>query len=139
MFDLKTFVRDGHPDLVTLPELFKNNGYTSLSFGKIFHTTNGNHEDPKSWSEKAWKPKGAPSTQPGLTPDEPGNEDPHATDLPFETPDCDDDVQPDGQIANAVIDALRKHKDKPFFIGAGFLKPPSPLHRPAQVLGSLSA
>jgi arylsulfatase A-like enzyme len=130
VFDLKTFVRDGNPDVVTLPELFKDNGYTSLSFGKIFHTTNGNHEDPKSWSEKAWKPKGEPTTQPGKTPAEAGNEDPHADDLPFETPDVDDSKLPDGQVADAVIEALRKNKDKPFFIGCGFHKPHMPFVAP---------
>ena len=54
VLDLKTFVRKTNPNVVTLPQLFKNNGYLSLSYGKIFHVTNGNHDDPISWSEKPW-------------------------------------------------------------------------------------
>ena len=50
VYDLETFVRTHVPDVVTLPQLFKNNGYESRSIGKIFHVTNGNHEDDISWS-----------------------------------------------------------------------------------------
>src|SRR4051794_32780717 len=53
VYDLKTFVRTNAPDAVTLPQLFKNNGYESRSVGKIFHVTNGNHEDDISWSTPA--------------------------------------------------------------------------------------
>src|SRR5688572_22331719 len=56
VFDLATFVREHDRDVVTLPQHFKNNGYRALSFGKIFHTTNGNKEDLTSWSERPWKP-----------------------------------------------------------------------------------
>lgn len=39
-------IRDLVPDVVTLPELFKENGYTTISTGKVFH-----HEDAQSWSK----------------------------------------------------------------------------------------
>ncbi|MGB0370367.1 MAG: sulfatase [Opitutales bacterium] len=39
-------IRDLVPDVVTLPELFKKNGYTTITTGKVFH-----HEDPQSWSK----------------------------------------------------------------------------------------
>jgi iduronate 2-sulfatase len=55
VYDLKTFVRTSAPDVVTLPQLFKNNGYESRSIGKIFHVTNGNHEDDVSWSTHDWQ------------------------------------------------------------------------------------
>ena len=55
VYDLETFVRTHVPDVVTLPQLFKNNGYESRSVGKIFHVTNGNHEDNVSWSTKPWQ------------------------------------------------------------------------------------
>ena len=38
-----------------LPQLFKNNGYEARSVGKIFHVTNGNHEDDISWSTEPWQ------------------------------------------------------------------------------------
>jgi arylsulfatase A-like enzyme len=55
VYDLETFVRTHVPDVVTLPQLFKNNGYEARSVGKIFHVTNGNHEDLASWSTRPWQ------------------------------------------------------------------------------------
>jgi iduronate 2-sulfatase len=55
IYDLKEFVRTQMPDIITLPQLFKQNGYESRSIGKIFHVTNGNHDDDISWSTHAWQ------------------------------------------------------------------------------------
>ncbi len=55
IYDLATFVRTHAPDVVTLPQFFKNNGYEARSIGKIFHVTNGNHEDDISWSTHDWQ------------------------------------------------------------------------------------
>jgi arylsulfatase A-like enzyme len=44
----RTAFRDAHPDWVSLPQLFKENGYASLRTGKIFH---GGIDDPKAWTE----------------------------------------------------------------------------------------
>lgn len=38
-------IREAVPDVVTLPQLFKNNGYRSITTGKLFH-----QKDPLSWS-----------------------------------------------------------------------------------------
>ena len=48
VWDLKTDFRDNAPDLVTLPQFFKNNGYHSVGIGKIYHNV---IPDPLSWSE----------------------------------------------------------------------------------------
>ena len=37
VWDLRTHFRDTLPDVVTLPQHFKNNGYHTQSLGKIFH------------------------------------------------------------------------------------------------------
>ena len=42
--------RETRPDHVTLPQLFKQNGYRTLGFGKIF-SGNEKELDPISWSE----------------------------------------------------------------------------------------
>ena len=36
VYDLKTKMRDKRPDILTLPQYFKNNGYTTAGIGKIF-------------------------------------------------------------------------------------------------------
>jgi len=44
--------RDIHPDIVTLPQHFRNNGYTTINIGKIFDYRNvDSYEDSISWSE----------------------------------------------------------------------------------------
>lgn len=139
VFDLKTFVRDASPDVVTLPELFKSHGYRTLSFGKIFHTTNGNHEDAKSWSEKAWKPgraavskvKGAKAKAAAAAGPK-GDADGafHRDERPAEARDCADDDLPDGKIATAAIAAMSAEKDNAFFLAVGFHKPHMPFLAP---------
>src|SRR5688500_14106288 len=37
IFDNQTFLRPKMPDVVTLPQHFKNHGYHAVSLGKIFH------------------------------------------------------------------------------------------------------
>jgi arylsulfatase A-like enzyme len=49
----RTDFRTAHPDWVSLPQLFKQNGYASLRAGKVFH---GGIDDPKAWSEGADQP-----------------------------------------------------------------------------------
>ena len=36
VWDLKTRMRDINPDILTMPEHFKNNGYTTVAIGKIY-------------------------------------------------------------------------------------------------------
>ena len=48
VYDLKTHFREHVPDAVTLPQLFRENNYRTVSVGKIFH---GNLDDAPSWDE----------------------------------------------------------------------------------------
>lgn len=53
IYDLKTRIRSILPDVVTLPQHFKQNGYEAVGMGKIFdpRSVNGHaKDDPKSWS-----------------------------------------------------------------------------------------
>src|SRR5205814_1416428 len=49
-------------------------------------------------------------------------------DVPFawQATDNKDEDEPDGQVARKVVKLLEQHKDKPFFIAAGFHKPHVP-------------
>src|SRR5215471_18688380 len=47
IYDLETHFRSTIPDVITLPQYFKNNGYFTQSFGKVYH---GKLNDPASWS-----------------------------------------------------------------------------------------
>ena len=74
VWDLATHFRDTTPDAVTLPQHFKNHGYTAIGIGKNFH--NWLHQiqgDPQSWSapeEMHWGNHGddKPKVDGGLPP-----------------------------------------------------------------------
>jgi arylsulfatase A-like enzyme len=138
IYDLATNIRDRLPDVVTLPQLFKNNGYTSVRFGKIFHTTNGNHDDNVSWSEVpgsvAAKAPANASSETTTKKKKKGkagtSTDPHANELPYAAPDCTDEALADGKVAADAIAAMRLLTNKPFFLAVGFHKPHLPFVAP---------
>jgi len=49
VWDLYTSFRDNVPDVVTLPQFFKEKGYTTIGLGKTFHN---NLPDTLSWTRK---------------------------------------------------------------------------------------
>ncbi len=50
IWDLKTDMRTVNPNSLTLPEYFKQQGYTTIGMGKVFH--GAKKDDPQSWSKK---------------------------------------------------------------------------------------
>lgn len=135
-----TNLRDTAPDVVTLPQLFKDNGYRAISTGKIYH-----HMDPVSWSRISDVRTG------GLLPvdKEPGfyrgrNDEGKAR---GEGRKLADDTVPwfvwrsvtegeeylkDGRVARATlnrIDEIAKD-DVPFFLSVGFHRPHDPYFAP---------
>lgn len=116
------------PDAMTLPQVFKKAGYTTLSNGKIFH--NKADTQKRSWSEPAWRPV-----------DKMYGNDPETKNYIsntkergriFESPDVSDNAYSDGKIAEKTIEQLRQFKQsgKPFFIATGFFKPHLPFYAP---------
>jgi len=56
VWDLKRHFRETLPEVVTLPQYFKQHGYAAVGLGKIFHNESGGaprfpFSDPVSWSE----------------------------------------------------------------------------------------
>jgi len=137
-----TFLRPLMPDVVTLPQHFKNHGYTALSLGKVFHHSEREPgDDPQSWSEPAWY-HGEPYRHWFTKESEeivkrlkklPENERPKLIRGPaFEAADQPDELYPDGQTAQKAIDTLRRlqGQDRPFFLAVGFVKPHLPFTCP---------
>lgn len=57
VWDLRTHFRTAIPDVVTLPEHFKNNDYLVEGMDKIFHGGYG-MKDPQCWSNPKKNPQG---------------------------------------------------------------------------------
>ena len=144
IYDLGTNFRRSVPEVVTLPQWFKQNGWKAEAMGKIYHVGHGNHEDPASWSVPHWSAKTIGYALPenkakGLTREEAlfGNNAVKVGDLPrgapFESADVPDNTYGDGKIADEAIVRLRAAKatpGQPFFMALGFLKPHLPFCAP---------
>jgi iduronate 2-sulfatase len=142
IFDNQHFLRSQMPDVVTLPQHFKNHGYLSLSLGKVFHHSEREPgDDPLSWSEPAWyhgEPYRHWFAQESLDlvkhlKSLPNEQRPRLIRAaPVEAADESDDVYPDGQLALQAIATLQRLKTegKPFFLAMGFVKPHLPFTCP---------
>jgi len=120
-----TAFRSKLPDVVTLPQLFRENGYFTARVGKIFHARTET-DDPKAWDSK-FDPKGTSRGKKGQGRNLTGGSVKWCRWL---AADGDDEDQPDGQIAAEAIDLLERHRDDPFFIAVGFHKPHDPFVAP---------
>ncbi len=139
VFDLQYHFRQGLPDVVTLPQMFMKNGYYVARVGKVFHYgnpgdigTNG-LDDKASWMERI-NPAGLDKTSLELDVVNytPSHKDLGATMAYYSDKNGTDAEHTDGIVADDVIKLLKKHKDKPFFIAAGFYKPHCPWITPSK-------
>ncbi len=133
-----TSFREVFPNLVSLPQQFKLNGYASIGMGKIYH-----QNDPLSWSEPLPPPnymvwlrpenietkmrRAEEARQQGLTGAQLGRA---ARGPAAEMADVADDAYPEGQLAEAALAKLNELKDEPFFLAVGFVRPHLPFNCP---------
>jgi choline-sulfatase len=139
VLDNNKYFRALHPEFVTLPQHFKQNGYATLRAGKIFH---GGIDDEPSWTE------GGEPVNPAIVNRGTNNQQPtQPTGRPTD-PDESEGVTAglsraaasdrivvlkgegeshgDYKTATRAIEYLERYKDKPFFLAVGFVKPHSP-------------
>jgi len=121
VLDNNRYFRDDFPDLLTLPQLFRQNGYVAARTGKIFH---GVIDDAPSWDEGGEPVLRRQAPSPEERARQARNSDRWEA-LPGEGED-----QPDHRTAGRALELLEKYKDRPFFLGVGFVKPHSPLVAP---------
>jgi arylsulfatase A-like enzyme len=123
VLNLKTRLRDIHPDILTLPQFFKNNGYQTAASGKVFDPRNvdsRDDDDPASWS--------IPYQRPVNKADQRGK-----VNYAVRAIDAPADQFVDGDINNRGIELLRKMAadERPFFLAVGYKKPHLPFAVPS--------
>ena len=130
VWDLKAYFRDALPDVVTLPQYFKNNGYSARAVGKIFHGSGRPSRDPISWSQPPIYDVvgGDAYVKPENIDPDPKKWKKNAT----ECADFPDEVYLDTQVCQEAVKALGEYKEsgEPFFLAVGFRKPHLPFTAP---------
>ncbi len=122
--------------VLSMPQHFRQNGYTTISLGKVYHAKNDDF--PQGWSEEPWFPPGGhyhtkeaidaiiqrPEKNKGII----GPSSENGGDIP-------DNTYRDGKVADRAITRLEgfaKTPEKPFFLAVGFSKPHLPFVAPAK-------
>lgn len=139
------------PDVIALPQHFKNNGYATQAVGKIYHGSfehayvGRTYDDPLSWSLPHWyglpqyyfTPRGIRVAREvyGNNFHKSGNDldgwkSEFVQGLATEAPDVPDSTLYDGQVTDHAIDALDKLKAETFFLAVGYLRPHLPFVAP---------
>ncbi len=149
VWDLRTQFRHNLPDVVTLPQYFKNNGYYVWGIGKIFHNI---FPDTISWTEKPhidgfpFDPDAVYLTKKNLIKveekkqqyikkginriDQLGHW--YIKTVATEIADVPDDAYFDGAQTTVALKKMKElaRRDQPFFMAVGYYRPHLPFNAP---------
>jgi iduronate 2-sulfatase len=132
VMDNATHFRKTLPDTVTLPELFRKNGYEAIGLGKVFHRglspddTKKEMDDPKSF-DRVFYGKTTAAGNKGMGRNLTGGALAWCRWLAAESADSE---QADGQLADEAAKLLGEKRDKPLFLAVGFYRPHDPFQSP---------
>ncbi len=136
------------PEKSSWSQLFKDNGYYTARVSKIYHMGvpgdiekgSDGADDEESWTERfnsqgpEWKAEGnaelVQNNPFGTLPKQGGNV------MTIVKAEGDDFVHSDGKTALKASDLIRQHKDKPFFLAVGFVRPHVPFVAPKKYFES---
>ena len=127
------------PEIVQLPQLFKNNGYYTISDGKIYHDHGNVIDGMHGWSEISWESnpgfcvwrdaENEKYNYKGYRQREEYKQNPGPA---TESPEVQDDAYPTGILTDKAISDIKRlrNMDKPFFLAIGYRKPLLPHNAP---------
>ena len=138
VFDLTTSLRGGLPDVVSLPQLFKNAGYAAGRIGKVFHVPDPKTKLDVQMGASAGKDQAildeaklAERSEGDLSdPPHKGGVDGNLYNRCYAPSPHPDRDFTDYDIAERAIATLESFKDKPFFLAVGFMRPHTPYVAP---------
>ena len=129
--DFSTRASVDTPNAIPLNRIFKENGYETISYGKIYH-----HKDDfqEYWTEKDGGQIQSDFQDPiSIARVENAERGEYGKKQPtFEYPDVDDYAYNDGKITKRAINKLKtlKSENKPFFMAIGYVSPHLPFIQP---------
>ena len=133
--DNTTNFRKNLPDVVTLSQFFRTQGYSPVRVGKIFHYgvpvdigTSGK-DDPGSW-DRVINPRGCEKDEEDKIINHVPTIKNIGGSLTWYVSAGSDEDQTDGKIATETIRLLEESRGKPFFIATGFFRPHVPCTAP---------
>lgn len=129
-------LRRKHPELVTLPQKFRQAGYRTAGLGKIFHKGLDERGAPTLFRDDASFGHHFRALDRSPTIGQQG-EGRHAGDgsIPWcrwLAAEGGDTAQPDGMLAEEAVRVLESIQDEPFFLAVGFHKPHDPFIAPSE-------
>ena len=132
------FQREEYRDIATVSQHFKNHGYHSQSYGKIYHD---GADDPASWSvpsspgrdREMWEvadqeaiakvPFSERASVPTIIR-------PRLDCPAIQAPDVPDEALYAGRMTGQAIETIAQLRDRPFFLAVGYRRPHLPLVAP---------
>jgi arylsulfatase A-like enzyme len=129
VYSLETHFRKARPDIVTLPQYFKQHGYVTRGLGKVFHS---GLDDPQSWTVPHWFATRPTYGDVALDERYAGSDPANKLGPSWLAPTVSDDAFADGATAEKATEVLGElaRDKKPFFLAVGFSRPHLPLVAP---------
>ncbi|MEQ9296935.1 MAG: sulfatase [Cyclobacteriaceae bacterium] len=118
------------PEALALPGFFKQQGYRTLSLGKIYHSASDNEQN---WSEKPFRGFKTNNKDYVLKENiELALANPKARSVAYEIADTTDNAYLDGRLPAEALKKLKESmkSDSALFMAVGFLKPHLPFNAP---------
>jgi len=115
---------------VPLPRHFRDNGYRTMSAGKVFHANAHVPAFEGIWDEDAGTAPGGRSSFKPVPGEDPWKEVPHPHAWALRWGPVAEEHQVDPLIAGWAAERLRRTYKRPFFLAVGFHRPHAPLTAP---------